>query len=393
MHKRKAWQSFRAISLFALSKLGSSVRRKLLEFNGTVSLGLFISASVALVSSKIILITLHQPLSTWALVFTSPFLFTFDFLTLLSLYLGFSSPFIQKQILAIVVAILILLLSATSSSFYMEANAELNWTQAAVVHLQIVQGESNWLKVWSEWKTLGKLLAEGNGNFLKALVIYITPGLVVMMYRLFFTWTGHHYRISLLPAEKRSRSDFEIPKQQRKSPLVIFLFLLFGICILPAYPWRRLTATLLYDLGKAMTLVIAHHFKFFNTPTNARLGSNPLGDFHYDPAEDPYYISNLDEPVDDFIASAVNGTRFTNVFHIVLESMREDSYPWNENGLLHQHILQNVAPAENGVPITTENVTPFIASLAEHTLSWHTMWATVPYTHKAMLGRNTSVWI
>jgi hypothetical protein len=116
-------------------------------------------------------------------------------------------------------------------------------------------------------------------------------------------------------------------------------------------------------------------------------GSNPLGNHNYDPKHDPYYISNLDQPIDAFIASALEGTRFTNVFHIVLESMREDSFPYDESGLLHQHIQKNLEPAKDGVPLTTKNITPFIASLAEHTLSWHTVWASVPYTHKAMLGR------
>jgi len=77
--------------------------------------------------------------------------------------------------------------------------------------------------------------------------------------------------------------------------------------------------------------------------------------------------------------------------HIVLESMREDSFPYDEEGLLARHIkLNEEPPAEGGTPITTETITPFIASLADHTISWHTMWSTIPYTHKAMLGRTPS---
>jgi hypothetical protein len=107
---------------------------------------------------------------------------------------------------------------------------------------------------------------------------------------------------------------------------------------------------------------------------------------NYNPAEDPYYISNLDLPVDEFIASALKNLRFTNIVHIVLESMREDSYPYDEQGLLHQYIQTNMTPVQNGTPVNTQTITPFIDSLAEHTLSWHTMWSTIPYTHKAMLG-------
>jgi hypothetical protein len=122
-------------------------------------------------------------------------------------------------------------------------------------------------------------------------------------------------------------------------------------------------------------------------------GSNPLGDLNYNPANDPYYITNMDEPIDEFIASALEGVQFTNVFHIILESMREDSFPYDENGLLHQHIQENMEPAENGVPVTTENITPFIASLAENTISWHTVWSTIPYTHKAMMGCKRATYI
>jgi len=146
---------------------------------------------------------------------------------------------------------------------------------------------------------------------------------------------------------------------------------------------------MVYVVIHAISIVIITHNVRDNTidcPT-MNTGSNPLGNLNYDPTDDPYYISNLDQPIDAFIASALEGTRFTNIFHIVLESMRDDSFPYDENGLLHQHIQENLEAAEDGVPVTTGNITPFIASLAENTLSWHTVWATVPYTHKAMLGR------
>jgi len=122
-------------------------------------------------------------------------------------------------------------------------------------------------------------------------------------------------------------------------------------------------------------------------------GSNPLGNFNYDLNDNPYFISNLDQPIDTFIASALEGTEFTNIFHIVLESMRENPFLYDEAGLLYQHIQRNLEPAKEGVPITTENITRFIASLAENTLSWHTVWVTVPYTQKAMLGHELLCYI
>jgi len=217
--------------------------------------------------------------------------------------------------------------------------------------------------------------------------MYAMPGLVAMAYRLFSTWTARpRPPPALLPYDQRCEQGK--PKLRRKAPLIVALLcVLLGVYILPPYPWRRLTATILYDFGAAISsIILGHHVKVADSPT-ARLGSNPLGNFHYDPAEDPYYISNLDEPIDEFIASALNGTHFTNIFHIVLESMREDSYPWDESGLLHQHIIKNVEFAENGTPIRTDTISPFITSLAEHTISWHTTWASIPFTHKAMLGR------
>jgi hypothetical protein len=116
------------------------------------------------------------------------------------------------------------------------------------------------------------------------------------------------------------------------------------------------------------------------------VSNNPFGNLNYDPANDPYYVSNIHLPIDDFIRSALEDTKFTNIVHIVLESMREDSYPFQEDGLLNQHIRAHERPVRGGTPVNTETLTPFIASLAEHTISWHTMWSTIPYTHKAMLG-------
>ena len=158
---------------------------------------------------------------------------------------------------------------------------------------------------------------------------------------------------------------------------------------LPANPWRRLTSTLAYDVIRAFCGVLIQ--TSFPRQSHCSqdlpiLGNHPLGTLKYNPADDPYYISNLNLPVDDFVASALKDAQFTNIVHIVLESMREDSFPYDEHGLLHQHIQNNMTLVQGGTPVNTRTVTPFIDSLAEHTLSWHTMWSTIPYTHKTMLG-------
>jgi len=141
--RSKAWHLFIILGRSVLAiqlKLESSLRSKLLDFNGTHSLGLFTSASVALISHKVILIRLHEPLSAWHLVLASPFIFIFDFLNLLLLYLGFQSRHLSKRILAALFACFIVVLSTASASFYMEANAELNWRRTAVVLAQNLFG-------------------------------------------------------------------------------------------------------------------------------------------------------------------------------------------------------------------------------------------------------------
>jgi len=183
------------------------------------------------------------------------------------------------------------------------------------------------------------------------------------------------------------------PRRFAKFPVIhIAAFLVVGTLFLPAHPWRHMTSTLIYDVVSATSMgLVTKHFshKAHNCLSNI-LGANPLGNLNYNPAEDPYYISNLDQPVDPFIASALEGLQFKNIFHIILESMRDDSYPYKEGGLLDKHIKENmerIPESEGGVPVTTENITPFISSLAENIISWETMWSTIPFTDKALLGR------
>ena len=177
-----------------------------------------------------------------------------------------------------------------------------------------------------------------------------------------------------------------------KHILRILLFLLIGSFFLPAHPWRHMSSTLLFDvIGTILSTILSNHLRNMapKSSTNSHSATNPLGNLNYNPADDPYYISNLDSPIDSFIAEALEGVEITNIVHIVLESMRADSYPFKENGLLAQYIERTFEKPDDAVPITTANISPFIASLAESTLSWETMWATIPFTHKAMLGRTS----
>ena len=235
-------------------------------------------------------------------------------------------------------------------------------------------------------------MAQGNSGFRKVFVGYLLVGGVAILLRLF--WAPRYAKVSTTK-DRFKFEDMETRAQTPRSlqrilgvrfvPSLLFLMCLTGL--LPPSPWRHLTSTLGYDVVRALFTVMLS--KLFYGCTSAAVGGNhPLGDLKYNPADDPYYVSNLDQPIDDFILSAFKDTKFTNIVHITLESMRDDSFPYQEDGLLHQHIIHNMEPVEGGTPVNTQTLTPFIASLAEHTVSWQTMWSTVPYTHKAMLGCN-----
>lgn len=79
--------------------------------------------------------------------------------------------------------------------------------------------------------------------------------------------------------------------------------------------------------------------------------------------------------------SALEGTKFTNIVHIVLESMRADSYPFQEDSSLVAFTMKNYEFISSGTAVTTSNVSPFIESIAEHTISWEIVFATVSFTY------------
>lgn len=362
------------------------IQSYLLSLHNVLEFGLFNSTVVALIYHKLMIIDLHQPLSGWGLCFAGPCLFVFDLMTAMVLHLGLASSSVALKGLAGIGCTLIILLSATFASLYLEGNAELNWSRSVGV---IPFSDLSDIQVISDWKFFKGLMSQGNGCFGRVFVLYLLAGISAVAIRLCLMY----YQRPLIPTTR------EVPKTSRKGVgslrqflvtpcFSLFFILLLGTMFLPPTPWKHLTSTLPYDVVYALSEVMLASTQIRDNHCSKEpvIGTNPLGTLRYNPADDPYYISNLQEPVDSFIASALEGIKFTNIVHITLESMREDSYPFQEDGLLNQHIRKNLKPVKNGVPVTTETVTPFIASLGEHTISWHTLWSTIPYTHKAMLA-------
>jgi hypothetical protein len=232
-------------------------------------------------------------------------------------------------------------------------------------------------------------MAQGSENFIKTAGFYFLFSAIPVFLRC-------RIERSYIPVDLESPlpEKFQDEPSGRRAggPYMSTAFLLvLGAMFLPHQPWRHLTSTLLYDVvGTISSVMLNQSIRDsadcsvpFNTTV---LGAHPLGDSFYNPANDPYYISNLNLSVIPFIAEALKGTQFTHVVHIVLESMRADCYPFREDGLLNQHIRTKLVPTGNEAPITTETITPFISSLAENLISWDTVWATIPFTHKSMLG-------
>ena len=238
-------------------------------------------------------------------------------------------------------------------------------------------------------------MAQGSGNFGKVFMIYLAFGAAVMLARRIVE--ARQGRPDFLLGEKVEFNELSggqgAFRRFIREPFVpLTIFLLFGAMLLPCQPWKHMTATLLYDaVGTVSSAIITKSLRDMRGDCSKNtVGGNPFGVMNYNPSDDPYYVSNLDSPLDPFIAKALHGTQFTNIVHIVLESMRDDSYPWKEDGLLAQYIESKYDKVEGGPEMSTSNITPFIASLAEHTISWETVWATIPFTHKAMLGRKIS---
>jgi len=220
------------------------------------------------------------------------------------------------------------------------------------------------------------------------LACYLLIGASAVLARLFIKYKYKHKIIQhdLFKIPKPTEPATPSVARHFKDPLhKLILFLLCGTIFLPRQPWRQLTSTLLYDLvfsisSVVITKTIRVSMGEINTATS------PFGDSYYNAAKDPHYISNLDSPIDPFIVQALNETNFTNIVHVVLESIRMDSFPWDEQGILHNHLRKNFEKPRNATPITTSNITPFIHSLAANTLAFETVYSVCPLSHKSKIG-------
>jgi len=103
------------------------------SFDSVFALGLFTSTIAALVSHKIMVILLHQPLSASGLILTAPCLFVFDLITLLLLYQGMISKFTIFRLSSCLVSLLFMICSAAFASMYVQGNVELNWARSVEV--------------------------------------------------------------------------------------------------------------------------------------------------------------------------------------------------------------------------------------------------------------------
>jgi len=224
----------------------------------------------------------------------------------------------------------------------------------------------------TQWNFYGQFLLQGSDHFVKVLVFYVFVGLAAFLAK----------TRSSRGNERRCKKKQETFDEPRKSKFITKLtaILCIGTIFLPQQPWRHMTSTLLWDISTSLVGVKRTAFLPVDTVVDNTTGSKSPG---YIPAQDPYHISNLDQPLDPFIASALADTEFRHVFHIVLESMRADAFPYQEEGLMDQHIRKHFTPVS---PVTAETITPFIASLSDHSLRWDTMYASIPYTLKSKLG-------
>jgi hypothetical protein len=255
-------------------------------------------------------------------------------------------------------------------------------------------------QILSNWKWYSNFILKGGGsNTFTATMGFLGAGSSAILARRFYEDKCRYNPVCREPpAEEILPQIRPVPPPQSrlrkmiKTPFVpLVLCLIVGSLFLPSQPWRQMTSTLMVDVvWNVISVLISKTIRAQSSFTGpANFGSNPLGNLNYNPRTDPYYISNLDSPIDEFIAQALDGVQFRNIVHVVLESVRADCFPFQEESAFVDYIKANFPPHDNGSAITTANVTPFIDSdsVAEHTISWETMWAVVPFSHKALLGR------
>src|SRR5579859_4620308 len=105
----------------------------LFSIKSLVSFFLFNAATIALLTHKLATICLHGPLPTIQLIIFGPFLFCFDFVTLLFLHRGLASRSPAIQAISGFIEMVIISCSSTFVSLYLEANAEVNWSRSVEV--------------------------------------------------------------------------------------------------------------------------------------------------------------------------------------------------------------------------------------------------------------------
>jgi hypothetical protein len=125
-------------SRFDLLRLGELPLKYLNSLDGPLALGVFSTASVALITHKALIIWIHRPLSILKFLLLSPFLFAFDFVSLLALFAGFLSPNRLVRGIASLASLFVSLCSAGFASYYSTVNAELNWGRSIKVRIPIV---------------------------------------------------------------------------------------------------------------------------------------------------------------------------------------------------------------------------------------------------------------
>ena len=118
-----------------LKGLFSCIQSFLFSIDNIYALGVFTASAVALLAHKITIILLHRPLSVPILIICAPFLFSFDFITLILLHRGLRSTKPAFQILTGSICFVIISCSSSFVSLYLESHTELHWGRTVEVHL------------------------------------------------------------------------------------------------------------------------------------------------------------------------------------------------------------------------------------------------------------------
>jgi hypothetical protein len=126
-------QSYRPPYNRLINAFRSTSLTYLFSFHNLFGLFFFTTATIALISHKIFIISLHGPFSALQVLFLGPFTFTFDVLTLALLRQGLISASSLWRRITSFLAIIIIITSSTFTSMYFEANTEMVWGRSVEV--------------------------------------------------------------------------------------------------------------------------------------------------------------------------------------------------------------------------------------------------------------------